>query len=34
MRSICFNYKQFKNSDNCLYSVGESLLIIGYRGML
>jgi len=34
MRSICFNYKQFKNSDNCLYSVGESLSTTGYRGML
>ena len=34
MRSICSNYKQFKNSDYCLYSVGESLLTAGYHGML
>ena len=34
MRSICFNYKQFKNSDDCLYAVGESLLTTGYQGML
>jgi len=34
MRIRCYNYKQFKNSDDYLFSVGELLLTAGYYVML